>query len=67
MSHLNLWILAFSNNSWFIKTDLSGNIVWPQTLVFQKLANLTNFGIFKGVSSIHLDIHLTYGSYPRLT
>ena len=30
MSHLNFWILAFSTNFCPIKTDLSGNTVWPQ-------------------------------------
>ena len=33
MSHLNFWILAFSTNFCPIKSDLSGNTVWPQ--VFQ--------------------------------
>ena len=33
MSHLNLWILAFSTNFCPIKTDLSGITVWPQALV----------------------------------
>ena len=46
MSHLNFSILAFSTNFWSIKTDLSGNTVWPQALGFQKLAKLTIFGIF---------------------
>ena len=39
-------ILAFSTHFWPIKTDLSGNTVWPQASVFQKLAKLTIFGIF---------------------
>ena len=40
MSHLKFWILAFSTNFCPIKTDLSGNTVWPQALGFQKIANL---------------------------
>ena len=36
MSHLNFWIWPFSTNFWPIKTDLSGNSVWPQALGFQK-------------------------------
>ena len=41
MAHLNFWILAFSTNLWPIKTDLSGNTVWPQALSFQNLAKLS--------------------------
>ena len=33
-----IWILAFSTNFCPIKTDLSGNTVWPQASGFQKLA-----------------------------
>ena len=47
MSHLNLWILALSTNFCPIKTDLSGNTVWPQALCFQKLAKLDYFWHFK--------------------
>ena len=36
-----IWILAFSTNFCPIKTDFSGNTVWPQASVFQKLAKLT--------------------------
>ena len=36
MSHLNFWILGFSTNFCPIKTDLSGNTVWPQASVFPK-------------------------------
>ena len=36
-SHLNIFILAFSTKFWPIKTELSGNTVWPQALGFQKL------------------------------
>ena len=43
MSQLNFWILAFSTNFCPIKTDLSGNTVWPQASDFQKY---TIFGIF---------------------
>ena len=32
MSHLIFPISAFSTNFWPIKSDLSGNTVWPQTL-----------------------------------
>ena len=38
MSHLTYSILAI--------IDLSGNTVWPQAQVFQKLAKLTSFGTF---------------------
>ena len=40
MSHLKFWILAFSTNFCTIKTDLSGNTVWPQASGFQKLAKM---------------------------
>ena len=30
MSHLNILILAFYTNLWHIKSDLSGNTIWPQ-------------------------------------
>ena len=46
MSHLNFWILAFSTNFCPIKTDLSGNIVWPQASGFQKLAKMDIFWHF---------------------
>ena len=39
-------ILAFFTNFCPIKTDLSGNTVWPQTSVFQKLVKMSIFGIF---------------------
>ena len=45
-SKCRIWILAFFINSCPIKTDLSGNNVWPQASGFQKLAKLTIFGIF---------------------
>ena len=35
MSHLNFSISAFSANFWSIKSDLSGNTVWPQALGFK--------------------------------
>ena len=47
MSHLNFWILALSTNFCSIKTDLSGNNVWPQASGFQKLAKLGHFWFFK--------------------
>ena len=40
MSHLNFLILAFSTNFCPIKTDLSGNTVWPQASGFQKSAKM---------------------------
>ena len=40
-----IW-MAFSINFWPIKTDLSGNSVWPQALGFQKLAKLDHFWHF---------------------
>ena len=46
MSHLNFWILAFFTNFCPIKTDLSGNTVWPQASGFQKLAKMDNFWHF---------------------
>ena len=46
ISHLNFWILGFSTNFWPIKTDLSGNSVWPQALGFQKLAKMDLFWHF---------------------
>ena len=39
-------ILAFSTKFCPIKSDLSGNTVWPQPSGFQKLAKWTIFGIF---------------------
>ena len=46
MSQFNFWILAFSTNFCPIKTDLSGNTVWPQASGFQKLAKMANFWHF---------------------
>ena len=45
-SRLNFMILAFSTNFCPIKTDLSGNTVWPQALGFQKLAKMDHFWHF---------------------
>ena len=42
----NFWMLAFSTNFCPIKTDLSGNTVWPQASVFQKLAIMEHFWHF---------------------
>ena len=39
-------ILAFSTNFCPIKTDLSGNTVWPQASGFQKLAKMDHFWPF---------------------
>ena len=44
--HLNFWILAFSTNFCPIKTDLSGNTVWPQASGFQNSPKWTILGIF---------------------
>ena len=46
ISHLNFSILAFSKKFWPIKTDLSGNTVWPQASGFQKLAKMDHFWHF---------------------
>ena len=46
MSHLNFLILAFSTNFCPIKTDMSGNTVWPQASGFQKLAKMEHFWHF---------------------
>ena len=46
MSHLNFWILTFSTNFCPMKTDLSGNTVWPQASGFQKLAKMDHFWHF---------------------
>ena len=46
MSHLNFLILAFSANFCPLKTDLSGNTVWPQASGFQKHAKMDHFGDF---------------------
>ena len=41
-----IWILTFSTNFCPIKSDLSGNTVWPQSSGFQKLAKMDNFWYF---------------------
>ena len=46
MSHLKFWILVISPNFCPIKTDLSGNTVWPQASVFQKLAKMDHLRHF---------------------
>ena len=38
--------LAFCTNFWTIKTDLSGNTVWPQASGLQKLAKMNHFWHF---------------------
>ena len=43
MSHLNFRILAFSTYFWPIKTDLSGNTVWPPASAVQKSPKYTIF------------------------
>ena len=45
-SKCRIWILAFSTNFCFIKSDLSGNTVWPQASSFQKLAKIDHFWHF---------------------
>ena len=48
-SKCRIWfflILAFFTNVCPIKTDLSGNTVWPQASVFQKLAEMDHFWHF---------------------
>ena len=50
MSHLKFRILAFSTNFCPIKTDLSGNTVWPQAsgiLSGQKLIKNANFPFWR--------------------
>ena len=42
-SKCRIWILAFSTNFCPIKTDLSGNTVWPQASGFQKLVKISHF------------------------
>ena len=37
---------GISTNFWPIKTDLSGNTVWPQASGFQKLAKMDHFWHF---------------------
>ena len=51
ISHFNFWNLAFSNNFRPIKRDISGNAIWPQGSVFQKLATLTIYGILNELLS----------------
>ena len=47
MSHFNFSIMAFSTTFCPIKTDLSGNTVWPQALqVFKNPPKWTILGIF---------------------
>ena len=44
---MNFWMLAFSANFCPIKTDLSGNTVWPQASGFQKLNKMDHFWHFE--------------------
>ena len=46
MSHLNFLILAILANFCPIKSDLSGNTVWPQASDFQKLPKMDNYWHF---------------------
>ena len=52
ISHLNLWILAFYTIFCPIKSNLSGNTVWPQASDFQDqfLTFLINFYLLKNVN-----------------
>ena len=43
---IGIWILAFSTNFCRIKTELSGNTVWPQAPGFQKLAKMCHLWHF---------------------
>ena len=45
-SKCRIWILVFSTNFCPIKTDLSGNTVWPQASGFQKIAKMDHFWHF---------------------
>ena len=45
-SKCRIWILAFSTCFYPIKSDLSGNTVWPQASNIQKLAKIDNFLAF---------------------
>ena len=45
-SKCRIWILAFSTNFCPIKSDLSGNTVWPQASGFQKLDKKNHFWHF---------------------
>ena len=45
-------MLAFSINFCPIQSDLSGNTVWPQASVFQKLVKIDCFGVFNELLSI---------------
>ena len=51
MSHLIFWILPFSTYFVPIKSDLSGNTIWPQVSGLQKSPKLTIFGIFNELLS----------------
>ena len=47
VSFIFFWnFLAFSANFCLIKSDLSGNTVWPQAADFQKLAKIDYFWHF---------------------
>ena len=46
MSHMSYSILVFFTNFCQIKTDLSGNAVWPQASSFKKLAQMDHFRHF---------------------
>ena len=45
-SKCRIWILAFSTKFCPIKTDLSGNTVWPKASGFQKLLKMDHFWHF---------------------
>ena len=46
MSHLSFSTLEFSTNFCSIKSDLSGNTVWPQASGFEKLVKMNHFWHF---------------------
>ena len=75
-SKCRIWILAFSTNFCPIKSDLSGNTVWPQASDFQKLCTYVylnwNFGftLFKfwsilGCWKSHTGNYLVQGQVSR--
>ena len=52
MSHLNFWHFSYFHTNFCPNTtDLSGNTVWLQAPVFNKLAKLTFFGFFNELLS----------------
>ena len=50
-----IWSLAFYTNFCHIKSDLSGNIVWPQASGFQKIAKIDHFLHFDELCDFFFD------------